>query len=203
VRSLLWAAGRLGVGLDLLLAEAAAADDPFTRPLRLDAITALAAGKITEPVAAALEAAAIGNDPQIRTLAVETLARNNGQRASKLAERLLSDRVSFNRLTAAEGVDVAGTLRTAAGQVHYQGVVLPHLIAQGDVEGLSAVAENRKLPEATRLGAIEGLALLAREAAEARLVTIGQAEKEDEELRKAAWRGLRRSKRARQRAKVP
>jgi hypothetical protein len=28
-------------------------------------------------------------------------------------------------------------------------------------------------------------------------VQIGKAEKEDEELRKAAWRGLRRSKRAR------
>ena len=31
---------------------------------------------------------------------------------------------------------------------------------------------------------------------------IGQSDKEDEELRKAAWRGLRRSKRVRQRAKA-
>jgi hypothetical protein len=51
--------------------------------------------------------------------------------------------------------------------------------------------------DATPLGAVEGLARLAREDAEARLVQIGKAEKEDEELRKAAWRGLRRSKRAR------
>jgi ParB family chromosome partitioning protein len=76
-------------------------------------------------------------------------------------------------------------------------VALPHLIARGDVAALAAVAEDRKLPEATRLGAVEGLAKLAREDAEARLVAIGKAETEDEELRKAAWRGLRRSKRAR------
>jgi len=37
---------------------------------------------------------------------------------------------------------------------------------------------------------------MAREAAEAKLVQIGKGD-QDEELRKAAWRGLRRSKRAR------
>jgi ParB family chromosome partitioning protein len=65
------------------------------------------------------------------------------------------------------------------------------------------VAENRKLPEATRLGAIEALARMAREAAEAKLVEIGKGDgKEEEELRKAAWRGLRRSKRARKKAQL-
>ena len=114
-----------------------------------------------------------------------------------MAPALLSDRVSFDRLARGDGAKVEETARSAAGQVHYQGVALPHLIMRGDVAALAAVAEDRKLPDATRLGAIEGLARLAREDAEARLVQIGKAEKEDEELRKAAWRGLRRSKRAR------
>jgi ParB family chromosome partitioning protein len=76
-------------------------------------------------------------------------------------------------------------------------VALPHLVARGDVEGLYSVAENRRLPEATRLGAIEGLAKVASEPAEGRLVLLGQVQGEEEELRKAAWRALRRSRRAR------
>jgi ParB family chromosome partitioning protein len=156
---------------------------------------------MTAAVLAALEAAALGSDPESRAVAAEAIGRHDPVRAAALAQRLLSDRVSFNRLAReSKGADLAGTLRTAAGQVHYQGVALPYLVARGDVEGLGAVAENRSLPEATRLGAIEGLALLAREPAEAKLLEIGQEETQEEELRKAAWRGLRRSKRARKRA---
>ena len=62
------------------------------------------------------------------------------------------------------------------------------------------MAENRALSEETRMGAVEGLAAAASEEAEAELVKIGRATENPEELRKAAWRGLRRSKRARQRA---
>ena len=65
---------------------------------------------------------------------------------------------------------------------------------------LSAAAEDRTLPEAARLGAIEGLAALATDPADETLRRIGLNAKDDEELRKAAWRGLRRSKRARRRA---
>jgi ParB family chromosome partitioning protein len=50
---------------------------------------------------------------------------------------------------------------------------------------------------------VEGLAAVAREDAEAELVKIGKAEEEPEELRKAAWRGLRRSKRARLAGRKP
>jgi ParB family chromosome partitioning protein len=98
---------------------------------------------------------------------------------------------------------VTATLRGAAVQVHYQGVAVPHLAARNDVAGLAAVAGNRGFPEEARLGAIEGLAAAASEAAEAELVRIGQAEGEPEELRKAAWRGLRRSRRARAKAGPP
>jgi ParB family chromosome partitioning protein len=81
--------------------------------------------------------------------------------------------------------------------VHYQGVALPYLIERGDVAGLAAVATDRTLPEVTRLGAVEGLAAMGRGPAEEVLRRVGAAADEDEELRKAAWRALRRSKRVR------
>jgi ParB family chromosome partitioning protein len=198
VRTLIWAAGRLGVAQPTLLSAAAARpDDTQYRSIRQGAVAALASGKLTDAVAKLLESVATGNDPELRTLAADALGREKPAVAAKLAPALLSDRVSFDRLARGDGTKVEETARSAAGQVHYQGVALPHLIMRGDVVALAAVAEDRKLPDATRLGAIEGLARLARENAEVRLVQIGKAEKEDEELRKAAWRGLRRSKRAR------
>jgi ParB family chromosome partitioning protein len=81
--------------------------------------------------------------------------------------------------------------------VHYQGVALPHLLERKDLDALVKVAGDRKLPLVTRLGAVEGLAALAREDAEGRLLEVAKRDGEDEELRKAAWRGLRRSRRAR------
>jgi ParB family chromosome partitioning protein len=56
------------------------------------------------------------------------------------------------------------------------------------------------LPEATRLGALEGLGAMALEPAESVLRKVGSDEKEDEEIRKAAWRSLRRSKRVREKS---
>jgi ParB family chromosome partitioning protein len=199
LETLLWAAGRLGVARDALMAVATVRpDDPLYRPLRLAAVKALAAGPVTGEVTTVLEKAALDNDAEIRTAAADALGQQNPQRASAMAERLLSDRFSFNRLARHKGVDVAGAARQAAGQVHYQGAGLSWLVRQGDVQTLAAVAWNRALPEPARLGAVEGLARLARQESEAELARLGQSEKDGEELRKAAWRGLRRSKRARQ-----
>jgi ParB family chromosome partitioning protein len=82
--------------------------------------------------------------------------------------------------------------------VHYQGVTVPHLAARREVADLAAVANNRTLSDETRMGAVEGLAAVASEEAEAQLANVGRSLENPEELRKAAWRGLRRSKRARQ-----
>jgi ParB family chromosome partitioning protein len=114
--------------------------------------------------------------------------------------------VSFRRVAQASGAGtragaaLSATARGAASLVHAQGVVLPYLVAGGDVEAIGAVASDRSLPEATRLGAVEALAASAREDAEELLRAIGRAGDDDEDLRKAAWRGLRRSMRARQKA---
>jgi ParB family chromosome partitioning protein len=206
VRGLVWAAGRLGVARDAV-AEAASArpDDPEYQPIRLAAVLALDSGDgVTSPKAqAALESAALNGTPEVRAAAAQLLARRNPKGVATLAERLLSDRVSFNRLTRNGALPAEDTLRAAARQVHYQGVVLPALIDRADVAALAAVAEDRTLPEATRTGAVEGLAAMGREPAEEVLRRIGARAGEDEELCKAAWRGLRRSQRARRKAKLP
>jgi ParB family chromosome partitioning protein len=201
LRDLVWATGRLGGAADAL-AEAASArpDDPEYQPIRLAAVLAFASGEMTSGAVAALESAALNGGPEVRAAAAQALARRDPKRASTLADRLLSDRVGFDRLTLDGTVKVDETLRSAARHVHYQGVVLPDLIDGGDVRALAAVAEDRTLPESTRLGAVEGLAAMGREPAEGVLRQVGMRTDEDEEFRKAAWRGLRRSKRARRKA---
>jgi ParB family chromosome partitioning protein len=204
LHSLIWAAGRLGGATEALLAIASTrADAPYDRPLRREAVAALAGGEMTKPVLIALEGMTTDDDPEIRARTAEAIARASAARAAEVAGRLLADRVAFNRVAAREGERLTATLRGAVGQLHYQGVAVPHLAARGDVAGLTAVAGNGGLPEEVRLGAVEGLAAAASEAAEAELVRIGRSEKEPDELRKAAWRGLRRSRRARQRTAKP
>jgi ParB family chromosome partitioning protein len=201
LRSLAWAAGRLGVPIDALIAVATTrADVPFDRPLRREAVAALAGVPSSPPVLAALEQLAAGGDPEIRATAAQAVARDDPARAAEVAARVLSDRVAFNRIARGDGAGLAETLRGAAGQVHYQGVTVPLLAGRRDVAGLAAVANDRALSEETRIGAVEGLAAAATEEGEKELAAVGRSLENPEELRKAAWRGLRRSKRARQRA---
>jgi ParB family chromosome partitioning protein len=203
LRSLCWASGRLGIAADTLIAVATTrADVPFDRPLRREAVAALAALPPSRPVVAALEGLATGGDPETRATAAQAVARDDPARAAGMAGHVLSDRVAFNRVADQAGAGLADTLHKAVSQVHYQGVAVPHLAALRDVAALAAVANDRKLSEETRLGAVEGLAAAATEAAEAELERVGRAPDNPEELRKAAWRGLRRSKRARQRAAI-
>ena len=200
LRVLIWAASRLGGADDVLTAIATTRPDiPFDRTLRREAVAALATGKPNRTVLAALERLASGDDPEVRATAAQALGRDDPARAEAVAGRLLADRVAFNLVATGKGVSLTETLHKAVAQVHYQGVALPHLAAQGDVAGLSAVANNRALTEVTRLGAVEGLATVASTSAEEQLRQIGQATDNPEELRKVAWRGLRRSWRARQR----
>jgi ParB family chromosome partitioning protein len=202
LHSLLWAAGRLGVASDTLLAVAGTRTDvPYDRPLRRQAVAALAAGKPGKPVLAALAGLATGDDPEIRATAAAAVARGDAAgAAAELAGGLLSDRVAFNRVAGRAGEGLTAVLRNAAAQIHYQGVVLPHLAGRRDVTALAAVANDRGLPETARLGAVEGLAAAASEAAEAELRRLAGDQEDPEELRKAAGRGLRRLRRARQRA---
>ncbi len=199
LRGLVWAAGRAGAALDQV-AELATSrpDDPLFKPVRLEAVRCLASGPPSDAVLKAMEAVARGTDPDAREVAADVLARYDPARAAALLEPLASDRPSFTRLLGGKEVpQAAGFVKAAAGQVHYQPVALPTLIATKDVETLAEVAKDRKKPEAARLGAIEGLGVMATEAAEAVLASVGAADGDGEDVRKAAWRALRRSKRAR------
>ena len=202
LRGLIWAAGRVGVPAEKVADLAAGRpDDPLFRPVRLEAVRCLASSPPSKATLTALESVARGTDPEAREIAADVLARHDPARAAKLVEALASDRPSFQRLGAA--AQAGGFVKSAAGQVHYQPVALPTLIAAKDVETLAAVAKDRKTPEAARLGAIEGLGVMAAEAAEKVLAVVGAAEGDDEDVRKAAWRALRRSKRARQKTDSP
>jgi ParB family chromosome partitioning protein len=202
LRALSWAACRLRAATDRVAELAASrAGDPLFRPIRLDAARCLATTEPTDAVLTAMETLARGTDPVVREIAADVLARRAPARAAALLEPLASDRPSFARLLAGQGVPAAaGFVRSAAGQVHYQPVALPAVIATKDVPALAAVAKDRKKPEAARLGAIEGLGVMAAEPAEQVLAEVGAAEGDDEDVRKAAWRALRRSKRARRAA---
>lgn len=199
VQSLLHTAGRVGVPGQVLADIAKSRPDDFlAKGIRLEAARCLTAGKVTPAILDVLETLTTGPDADVRVLAAELVARYDAKRGAKLADKLLSDRPSFNRLVAAKAVhaaDVAG----AAAQVHYQPVVLPVLVDEKDVKTLAAVAKDRKQPDVTRLGAVEGLGVMASEAAEAVLVEVGTTKDDDKDVRKAAWRALRRSKRARKR----
>lgn len=197
VESLLWAAGRVGGADDALAAVAQSRpDDPRAKPIRLEAARCLVTGTPSAATLGVLHTLAVGADADVRVLAADLLARSDPKRAAKLAVEVLSDRPAFNRLAGAKAVP-AKDVAAAAGQVHYQPVVLPVLVGARDVPPLAAVAKDRKAAEAARLGAVEGLGAMADPAAEAVLVEVGTAADDDKDVRKAAWRALRRSKRAR------
>jgi ParB family chromosome partitioning protein len=207
VRAFVWAAGRVGAAeASLIRAAASHVDDSLFRPIRREAVIALDKPKPADAVQAALEAAATGEDPEIRTLGADILARRAPNRAARLAAQMLPDHVTFDRVARDLPGDAAVTsaLRGAATNVHYQGVALGHLIAGRDADALGRAAADHAAPEAARLGAVEALGKLATETAELKLQAIGKAEGEPAELRKAAWRALRRSKRDRaSREKLP
>ena len=105
---------------------------------------------------------------------------------------MLDDGSSLARVVV--GPEAVAALRPAAGDPHRQGTALKHLVALADSAGLVAALKTTK-HEPARIGLVEALGKLADEPAIAALRKLGADEKEDEELRKAAWRALRRAKR--------
>ena len=131
------------------------------------------------------------HDAELRSVAAAGLAALDPKGAAKLVPLVLDDGPSLARLV---GPDAGPALRPAAGDSHRQGTALPHLVALGDSAGLiKALADTQH--ETARLGLVEALGKIADEPAMAALRKLGAAEAEDEELRKAAWRALRRAKR--------
>lgn len=197
MRSLTWTCSRLAVGAEVIMQAAVVEGaQPEARQVRVAALTALADGLGGDQGLDTLASAAVGPDAELRTLASAALAKRAPARATALLERALDDRPSLDRLlSGADPAAATTTLRAAATRVHNQGVALPHLIARGDVEGLAAAARDESLEEAARFGAVEALARIPGEAARAALAAVGKATENDETLRRAAWKALRRASR--------
>ena len=68
------------------------------------------------------------------------------------------------------------------------------------MDALGRIAAAQNTSEVERMGAIEALAKIPEPAAQATLIAIGENKDEDEELRKCAWRALKRAKRAQKKA---
>jgi ParB family transcriptional regulator, chromosome partitioning protein len=195
-RRMIAAAGKLSVAAEEVIAAAAlGGEDPRARLLRIEALLALSSGFAEGPGLDALAAAVVRSDGRERALGAAALGKLAPDRAAALSARVIDDQVSLERLLAGHEADAREALRAAAMRVHTQGTALPLLIAGGDVEGLGAALADRALSEAVRLGAIEALAKIATDAARAPILAIATAKDEDEELRKAAWRALRRARR--------
>jgi ParB family chromosome partitioning protein len=162
-------------------------------------VNALDQPKPSAAAQTALETVATGDDASARALAIDILARRAPTRAARLADRILGDRVSFDRLARdlPDEKPVVAALHAAAANAHYQGVAAPALVTRSDAAALSAVAVDGKLSETTRIGAVEALGRLANPDGERQLEAVGKSDAAPVELRKAAWRALRRSKRAR------
>ena len=196
-RSALWACGRLDVAPDELVAALTLADGTALpargRPLRRQAGPGPGAGAGGRAGAAALRAVPKDSqDAELRSIAAAGLAaQGTAKDAAKLVPSVLDDGPSLARLV---GPEAQPALRGSAGDIHRQGTVLVHLVAQGDSAGLIKALQATK-HETARLGLVEALGKVADDAAMAELRRIGALEAEDEELRKAAWRALRRAKR--------
>jgi ParB family chromosome partitioning protein len=199
--ALAWSAGRVGSGagelsalIDLELGTDPIKTDPSILRSAVEALLLL-----DTPPTKPLERLAIGGPPDLRPLAAVALARLDLESAGKIAPELITDPISFDRLASITGELLDPVLDRSAGRLHEQGVAVPVLVDRDRIDVLAAVAANHSLPDAARLGAVEGLAALATQAAEEHLRGVGLDDSNDEELRKAAWRSLRRSMRARTR----
>jgi ParB family chromosome partitioning protein len=196
VGALLYAAGRLGLVEAVLAAAADRPDDLAYRPVRQAAAQALAALTVSATHTPALVALAQTGAVSVRPLAAHLLTLADRPAAERVVSAALTDHATVQRVVLAGG-QVSAALPAAAQALPTQGVALPLLVAAGDLRTLLRVAEDTKLPEVVRQGALEALAKLSRTDAEAELVRIGKTESVPEELRKTAWRGVKRSRRVR------
>ncbi|MCU0703982.1 MAG: HEAT repeat domain-containing protein [Fimbriiglobus sp.] len=203
LRVLFWTANQFGsLGDEVNEVVAARANDPLAKAVRLDALRTIASvEKPTSATVATLEKLATDTDADVRTLAASLLAKFDPKRSAGLLTGYLTDKPTFARVMGS-GVKPEAVVKDAAAHTHQQSVALQPLVAAKDVRTLTTVAKDRKAAEPARLGAIEGLGFMADETAEKILVEIGSADGDDEDVRKAAWRALRRSKRRRKRQNV-
>jgi ParB family chromosome partitioning protein len=194
LEDLLWPASRFGVAEKLLVEIVTARPlDSWMYSVRRRVLQCVTTA--TPAVTAGVEALLRSGNTDSRAFAAGVLAKLAPAHAAKIAPDFFADRPIYSRLSTS--AKSSGVAKANAATPHYQPLALPTLLAEKDVPTLAKVARDRKAAEPARLGAVEGLGFLASADAEAVLAEVGAAAGDDEDVRKAAWRALRRSKRAR------
>ncbi len=199
LKTLLWAGKKAGMSLEMLLSAARSwPDESLYTTMRCENLAAMQSFAKDRNVKDFLRENLSDPDSAVRTAAAEVLFSSQpetGDILREIEEYILSDRSLFRKIAAY--TDIQNLLPQSAKDMHRQGLVLPRMLQSGETENVFQIAMNAQLTENVRLGAIETLARMADVSAEKHLAGIGASEATEEELRKAAWRGLRRSKRAR------
>ncbi|MCP4137445.1 MAG: hypothetical protein GY754_41140 [bacterium] len=195
--ALVWACGRFSLGKKIFL-DILEVNDAAILDIRKEAILALTMQELSAKELDILEKRADEADAVIRPMALSCIGLKAPDRVNSLLKKNLEDRPSVNSLLI-KNIDTVSKelLFTSARQIHSQGIVLPHLVTGTDVSGLEEGLTDTELSEEARLGLIEALGAMATPESQDALVSFAKKDEEDPELRKAAWRALRRSKRQR------
>ena len=196
LRRLCWAAGRCQTEKSLMEVFGANSTDEFFVPVRVAAIQGLSKCELAKKTLTTLLDSIEDANSIIRQTVARILANQSSKSVAKISENLLSDRSVFNSIARQGAVDLSQALETGVATSNYQSVALPHLIEAENIDALAAVASDPEQKDSVRFGAIEGLARICKSQSEAQLAKMGNDESFDKEIRKAAWRGLRRWKRA-------
>ena len=196
---LCWAASRTGSAKsDLITIALSHPAEAEFRMVRAAAIEALAEVKLTKTDYGKLKPLVSDDDVSIRRSAAGLFVASDPS-VDLVSEAALKDREVFRAVVGVAG-ETQDLIESGLKGPHQQAIVLRRAVASEQTELLSATANDDDLTDNTRLGAIEGLGRIASDDSLKQLKKIGENESADEELRKAAWRSYRRSKRRLQKA---
>ncbi|WP_372365070.1 HEAT repeat domain-containing protein [Candidatus Uabimicrobium sp. HlEnr_7] len=189
---LVWACGRIKIAKDTICAILETKNQQLFH-LHCICVCALENFSGDKAVSQTLINTAKNNASFIRNFASFTLAVHK-EADITLATELIDHRNASHHILQSSGKKVL-ELTEFINEVHYQGILLPLFVQHGEVKILLDVAKNTDNSEQARLGAIEGLAVIADDKAQKALEKIAKVKKQDKEVCKAAWRALRRAKR--------
>lgn len=192
---LIWACGRVKVAQDIICNILQTKDDHLF-DLHCICLCALENFASDELIATTLKNTAKENTSFVRNFASFTLANQQKVNVATATE-LIDHRNAAQHILHSSGKKVL-ELKDLICQPHYQGILLPLFVEHKEVNALLDVAKNTDNSDQARLGAIEGLAVIATDKAQTALEKIAKIKKQDKEICKAAWRALRRAKRHQQ-----
>jgi len=196
LQRLLWCSGKLNCAFNSVATFTQInVNDSESRGIRMSAFTALSQIK-HDSALGILTTALTDADQGIRAFVAKILEQQSHIIDIKsFAGQVIADRQVYQTLT--RQVYMQDVNMTALNDAHLQSSVLSQVIDNQHVEALVTTAINNSLEEATQQVAIEGLSQIATIESEHALVEIANNDSLDEDLRKIAWRCLRRSKRNR------